>query len=106
MNFLLTGQLLLCLLFSDIKTNNHAMVQLEKWAEYLFPPNSELQNQNETVEDSVSFFTFLHHTSSRKPKVYVQTAFQAQWGEVFKVYRSKFFQHILPSMWNKRWKVC
>lgn len=69
MNFLLTGQLLLCLLFSDIKTNNHAMVQLEKWAECLFPPSSELQNQNETVEDSVSFFTFciIQAVRRRKP---------------------------------------
>lgn len=45
-------------------------MQLEKCSKCLFPPNSESQNQNETIEDSVSFFfTFCafrrHHTSSK-----------------------------------------
>lgn len=46
------------------------MVRLEKCSKCLFPPNSELQHQNKTVEDSVSFFftfcAFQRHCTSTK----------------------------------------
>lgn len=66
-----------------------------------------LPNQNENVEDSVSltFCAFRRHhwlmEASKQTRVCVQTAFQARWGEVFKVYQSKFLQHVLPSKVEK-----